>query len=63
MHKAIKTAKQTGRQIQITMQCRGYKDIVDAVYEAVNGLVSYLSSMVLLRAVVIVDSINRPQII
>ena len=44
MHKAIKTAKQTGRQIQITMQCRGYKDIVDAVYEAVNGLVSYLSS-------------------
>ena len=44
MHKAVKTAKQTGRQIQITMQCRGYKDIVDAVYEAVNGLVSYLSS-------------------
>ena len=28
MHKAVKTAKQTGRQIQITMQCRGYKDIV-----------------------------------
>lgn len=26
------------------MQCRGYKDVADAVYEAVNGLVSYLSS-------------------
>ena len=44
MHKAIKTAKQTGRQIQITMQCRGYKDVADAVYASVNGLVSYLSS-------------------
>lgn len=44
MHKAVKTAKQTGRQIRITMQCRGYKDVADAVYEAVNGLVSYLSS-------------------